>query len=316
MSLASNKSLGCFELVLSQLAVGINLVTAKFLLAAQVPFVFFMQLRFLLGSVLLGLFVIWQRQPLIRNQFNHLLSRKDTLVLFWQSACGGFLFNVLMMAGLQFTTASVASITFSTFPAVLAILCWFLLKDYLSRVQMYAFAVAMVGVISINIGDHSGLSVGYMHYLGVIFILLSMLPEALFVILGKWHDCRLSPYVMTFWANTINAILFLPFTFFSMRNHSLALITEQQWWWLLAYSLSGGVIFFIFWYRGIARVTATTAALITTVTPLSTCFFAWLLLNENINMIQTFGMLCVIISIVSGSGILSLKFYRRAQKEN
>lgn len=314
LSQVSQKSsaLGCFELVLSQFAIGINLVTAKFLLSSQVPFVFFMQFRFLIGAVLIGLLVKVQRQSFFLNQKNQAVTQKDALVLFWQAACGGFLFNVLMMAGLNYCSASVASITFSAFPAVLAIFSWLILKEFISKTQIYAFILAIFGVLLINFGKTNHAAGISPHNWGIIFILLSMLPEAVFVILGKWHDCQLPAFVMSFWANVINAVLFIPFTLFALRHNSFSNISLQEWWWVFAYSCSGGVMFFIFWYRGIARVTATSAALITTVSPLSTCFLAWLILHETINLFEWWGMICIIVSIIFGSGFLrTIKWLHR-----
>lgn len=309
---AKNSALGCVDLALSQCAIGLNLVTAKLLISTQVPFIFFMQLRFTLGALLLWPILLIRKEAFFVNASGHRFTSKDKQVIFWQAASGGFIFNVLMMIALQHASATIAGITFSTFPVVLALLSWIILREAFSRNQLYALILAAIGVFMINLGKKQGLNLENNSWIGFSFVMLSMIPESLFIILGKWHDCKISPYVMTFWANTINALLFLVLTCGLLLQHHFIALTFQDWCWMLVYSLSGGVLFYIFWYRGINRVAATSAALITTVAPVSTCVFAFILLNETINFTEIMGMLCVIFSIVFGSGILTIRRYKNS----
>ena len=49
------------------------------------------------------------------------LSHKDKLLLFFQAACGGFLFNVLILYGMETTSATSAGIISSVTPIMIFI---------------------------------------------------------------------------------------------------------------------------------------------------------------------------------------------------
>lgn len=291
------------QLLFAQFAIGVNIVLARYLVP-HFPIAILLELRFLLGSVMLWGLVKLNKQHILRNKIGARLTRKDWWVLFLQALCGGYLFNIFLLRGLQYTNATMAGIICSTIPAVIAIFSFFLLKEKLSSGKTLSIIIAIIGLVIISYNNKHIVQFDNSHLWGVLLILLAVIPEALFTILAKWHGSHLTAYVMALIINIFNALLFLPSAIIALQNTYFIAPTIFQWSLILLYALSGGVVFFVFWYRGLEHSTASTAALMTAAMPVSTGFLAWLFLHEIITLPILIGMGCVMLSIVFGTEVL------------
>jgi drug/metabolite transporter (DMT)-like permease len=66
---------------------------------------------------------------------------------------------------------------------------------------------------------------------------------------------------------------------------------------LLTLGLSSG-LFYVFWFIGSQRVDGIMASLSTATMPVATVILAWLILNEQLTLMEFIGMSVVILSIV------------------
>jgi drug/metabolite transporter (DMT)-like permease len=100
--------------------------------------------------------------------------------------------------------------------------------------------------------------------------------------------------------NFFNLLMFLPFAAIGLKDFHPGSISLGIYIQLLVYGISGGIMFFLFWYRGLTKINANTAALFTGVMPVSTTLLAFLFLNESIGYNEILGMILVIVAIVVG----------------
>lgn len=291
------------QLLLAQFAIGVNIVLARYLVP-HFPIALLLELRFLLGSIMLWGLVKLNKQSILRNKIGMRLVFKDWWVLFLQALCGGYLFNIFLLHGLRYTDATMAGIICSTIPAIIALFSFFLLKEELSGGKILSIIIAVAGLIIISYSTKHAMHFDNAHLWGGILILFAIIPEALFTILAKWHGSHMHAYVMALIINIFNALLFLPSALIALHNTRFIEPNIFQWSLILLYALSGGVVFFVCWYRGLEHSTANTAALMTAAMPISTAFLAWLFLHETITLPMLIGMSCVMLSIVFGAEIL------------
>ena len=107
-------------LITSMLLVGSNVGIGKSIVAF-VPVPLFALLRFVIAMA-----VLW---PLLRVSKLRRVKRDEWVNLFLQALFGTFGFTLLMLNGVQRTSAVAAGVITSTIPAVVALLSWLILKE-------------------------------------------------------------------------------------------------------------------------------------------------------------------------------------------
>jgi drug/metabolite transporter (DMT)-like permease len=291
-------AIGYTELALAQCCVGINVISGKFLIAFF-PIFLLLAIRFAIGFA--GMLAIAGMQNI---RLNHVyrnfmaLTGKDKLLLIAQSACGGFLFNVLILFGMKTTSATSAGIISSITPIMIFILAAFLLSEKINLQKGIAIVIVMIGLLILNTGKATGSMEGTL--IGNCLVLLAVVPEALFTILSKSVGKKISEMEAVILVNFFNLILFLPFAAYEIKDFYPAAVSTTAYGQLLIYGISGGIMFFLLWYRGLTKINANTAALFTGVMPISTTVLAYLFLQEPISASEIIGMLLVIVAIFVG----------------
>ncbi|MDF1759047.1 MAG: DMT family transporter [Coxiellaceae bacterium] len=283
-------------LVLAQLMVGVNIVASKYLLQ-DISVTFLLMARFWLAAV--WLFAVYYLQPKRmrqRQQSAHAFQKKDFTYLILQSLCAGALFNLLLLTGLQYTSASVAGIITSAIPAMVAIFSVVLLRERLNKIAILSVVLAFMGLVIINLhGFHVGRG---SNLKGSLIIVLSLLPESLYYVLCKIHQVRMPLILLAAWINLINGIVVLPLLVVhpDAMNVHLSLMSWLVVLVVLVVTLSTA-LFYAFWYMGCGGVQASLAGMFTAIMPIATLLLSWLFLSEVITLLQAAGMLLVIGSI-------------------
>jgi drug/metabolite transporter (DMT)-like permease len=285
---------GIVFLMLAQSMVGINIVTSKFLLDS-IPVLVLMTIRFALATMVL-LPLHWlspARQKPIKT-YCAALTRRDWGFLIAQALSAGVLFNCLMLTGLSHTDAHVAGIITSALPAIIAIMSWLVLGETISAQKGLCVFFATVGLVIIAWNQLR--TVGEAHsVVGDIIVLLSLLPEAAYYILCKVYSNRLPIFLVSAMLNGMNALLLLPSLFFV--DWAPSSISVGHWFILFVIGLSSG-LFYTFWFMGSKRVDGIMASLTTGIMPIATVVLAWILLGEQLTLVECLGMGLVIFSIV------------------
>jgi drug/metabolite transporter (DMT)-like permease len=294
--LARNQlGIGYLELTIAQCFVGINVISGKFLIG-YFPIFLLLAIRFTIGFVgMLGIAFLKQL-PIIDIYRNFMsLSSKDKLLLIFQAACGGFLFNILILYGMKTTSATSAGIISSITPIMILVLSTVFLREKINLQKGFAILIVMLGLIILNMGKNSSALEGAL--LGNFLVLLAVIPEALFTILSKSVGKKITEIEAVILVNFFNLIMFIPFTFISISSVQIAKLSFSIGNLLFIYGISGGMMFFLLWYRGLTKVSANIAALFTGVMPISTTILAFLFLKESISVNDIVGM-CLVISAI------------------
>ncbi len=129
-------------LITSMLLVGSNVGIGKSIVEF-VPVPLFALLRFVIAMA-----VLW---PLLRMAKLRRVKRDEWVNLFLQALFGTFGFTLLMLNGVQRTSAVAAGVITSTIPAVVALLSWLILKERPNGRALASIALAIVGVVVINL---------------------------------------------------------------------------------------------------------------------------------------------------------------------
>ncbi|MBK2125774.1 DMT family transporter [Fangia hongkongensis] len=287
-----------FYLILAQVVTGINITGSKYLVA-HLPIVALLEIRFIVGSIVLLCCIPFFNKQQKSASSIRALNKSDWGILILQALCAGMFFNLMMLSGIQFTSASMAGLITSTLPAIIIVLSFFIFKQRITRFKLLCIIFATIGLIAINAPNMHGSSFSAYSLLGDVIILFAMIPEALYYVLSKFKATKLSAVKAAFLMNLINAIAMLPIIFFAHWGSLLELNLTGSAVLLLVSIVSA--LFYLFWFMGCNQVSSTTAGLITAFMPISTLGLSFIFLGEKITLIQGIGTLLILLSIIFGS---------------
>ena len=291
---AKSLSLGILWLSLAQIMVAVNIVMSKSLLS-NLPVLIMMTIRFSIAAFVL--IPLHWLSPDSKQPWHHYftaLNRKDWIFLVAQALSAGVLFNCLMLTGLHATDANVAGIITSALPAMIALFSWLFLKEHITFKKSLCILLATLGLMIIALDKFT--TVGEEHtFIGDAIVFISLIPEAGYYILTKIHTPKLPVFLMSSLLNAINAVILIPIAF--AQHCDMSLLGMNDWIILFILGVSAG-LFYAFWLFGSQKVSGMLASLLTAIMPIATVLFAWIMLQEALNLHQTMGLAMVLLSIV------------------
>lgn len=265
--------------------VGANIPIGKAVVAV-LPVFLFCLIRFGLATLLLA----GQARPVARG---------DWLVLLVHGVSGSFLFNVAMLEGVKRTAAVDAGIITASLPAVTALLAVPLLGERPCRAALLGAVLAGAGIAAINLaGARDGAATSLA---GNLMVLGAVASEAVYIITARRLSKSMAPLALAFASNLIGLVLFAPLALPQALALDWSGIAPGIWALVGFYSLTGGILCFFLWYRGMARVPAAQAGLFTGWMPVSAGLVAVLALGEPVSAAQLAGMGCVLAAIALGT---------------
>ncbi len=301
-----NYFVGVFEIAIANFFVGMNIILNKFLVG-KAPLLLLLELRYFFGVlILLG------ASFFIKNKFSFYLNKetftsKDWLIYILMALSGGVLFNFIYMCGMYKTTATSVGIIGSSIPTIIAIFSFIFLKQPLKRVHLFSIVLVVVGIFILNIRilpsqgmDKSPNISSSTILIGNLIVFFAMIPEALFTIFAKMIKIRVCPVISGLLINLINAIVCFPFALYALNEVNIFRLEPIIWLFSFFVGLFSGALFYVFYNKGITKIDANTAALMTGVIPISTAFLAIIFLNEPFHLNTFLGIFCVLFSIFIG----------------
>lgn len=289
------------QLALSMAFVGANVAVGK-IIVSDVPIFLFSEIRFLIALLFLVPMLLINRQKQALQ-----LKKNEWGFLFLQSFFGVFLFSVLMLYGVRFTSATAAGIITSTVPAVIAILSFIFLRERLSISQTLSICLAVLGISIITFQATPSNTEGTPLALGNILVFGAVISEALFTILAKKLSGVLTPIQMAAGVNIIGFLLFLPFAVREVTSFNLLNLGWSIWILIFYYAITASVLSFVLWYCGVANVKASVAGIFTGFIPISATLVGIILLKEPFGWNQAIGIMSVLGAIFLGTRNKTIK---------
>jgi len=291
----SARALGGAELTIAMTTVGSSAAVGK-MMVEGLPVFLGATVRFAIAAAILVPFVVWRHGGMPR------LSRGDLGILLLQALTGVFGFSVCWLLGLRLTSASEAGIIASGTPAIVAIASVVLLGDRLVRREVVATVCVVAGVVLMAIlGGSAGAASGSQRLAGDGLIVGATIGEALFIVLGKRSGLRVDPLVIATAVTVYGLVLFLPFGIYEAATTGLSEAPTRAWVAAIYYAVGPTVVGYLLLYRGLARMSASTAAVFTGVVPVTAVLFSWLLLGESPLWSHGIGVAAVLIGIILAS---------------
>ncbi|WP_186276483.1 DMT family transporter [Burkholderia gladioli] len=284
-----------FILILSMLLVGSNVGIGKTIVVV-VPVAILATLRFVIANA-----VLW---PLWRPSKMRTVKRAEWLNLFLQALFGTFLFTLLMLTGVQRTSAVAAGVITSTIPAVVALFAWIFLRERPDGRALLSIALAIVGVVAINLANgHApgAASAAGSSLVGNLLILGAVCCESFYVILSRRLTETLRPLDICAYTHLFGMLLMLPLGLLALPHFDYAAVPAGTWALVIWYALSASIFSFCLWMIGIRHVPGSLAGVFSAVLPIAAAVYGIAFLGERPTLAHGFALACVVTGILLAS---------------
>jgi drug/metabolite transporter (DMT)-like permease len=288
------------EAFLAVLVWGASFIATKVALREVSP-ITVIWLRFGMGVIILGLFVVGRRQ------FS--LPKTKDLGYFTLLGFLGVAFHQWLQSnGLVTAQASTTAWIVSTTPVFMALLGWLILKESLGWLRASGIAVAALGVlIVVSNGDWSSITTGHFVTTGDLLIMISAPNWAVFSVLSRRGLQQNPPARMMFYVMSAG-FLFLSLLFLAQPRVSE--IGRLQWDGWLAIGFLGvfcSGLAYVFWYDALQELPAGQVGVFLYLEPLVAVLVAAVILNEAILLPSLVGGFL----ILAGVWVVQMKATRR-----
>ncbi|CAN0622198.1 putative Uncharacterized transporter YetK [Burkholderia multivorans] len=281
-------------LIVSMLLVGSNVGIGKSIVAVM-PVALLATLRFVIAIA-----VLW---PLFHPVKMRAVKRGEWLNLFLQAFFGTFMFTLLMLNGVQRTSAVAAGVITSTIPAVVALFAWLILREKPNGRALLSIALAIVGVVTINLANGSaagpGASAGSLT--GNLLMLGAVCCESIYVILSRRLTQTLAPIDICAYTHLFGFLLMLPLGAGALWRFDYASVPAGVWGLVVWYGLSASIFSFWLWMKGIRHVPGSLAGVFSAVLPVAAAVYGIVFLGERPTLAHGFALACVVTGIVLAS---------------
>lgn len=252
-------------------------------------------LRMAVASLALLPFILLNRAGLKR------LSKGDYLFVALIALIGMFGFSAFMLYGMKMVSGVAGSVVMSTTPAVTALTSFAFLREHLGWRKSLAVALAVAGVLVVNLGGAAGdggTSGAGGATLGSLLVFAAVCSEAAYTLLGKKASDDTDPVLIAGLASLVALPLFLPFAVYEWSEFDASKPGWADWLALLWWGAGTLALGTVLWYRGVREVEGSIAAGFMGVMPVSALVLSYVLLGEPFRWVHLLGFALVFAGVL------------------
>jgi len=251
-----------------------------------ITYVFF---RFLGAALVFGLLI------LLTRRFRP-LKPKTHLKLALMGLFHPTLYFIFESLGLQYTSASSASILVAAIPGIVALIARFALKEKLSFQQWAGVVLSVLGVILLA-GFDDNPAYTESSLLGNGLVLIAIFSAAVYMIIARHLSASLSAMELTFYQVFYSIFYLLPIFLFHMRKVDWTLINTSSVIALLFLIVGATLIAFLAYNYAITCIHVSKAAVFLNGVPVVAVILSAFVLNEGLGIMQVIGGVIVIAGV-------------------
>ena len=219
-------------------------------------------IRFLIAAPFMFLIILLRKK-------DKRIPKKELPSLAILGLSGVTLIYIFQYIGIEYTTASTASVLINANVIFIAILSAIFLREQFSIKKAAGVALSFFGVIVVIFAQTTNETIEFsdLFLIGCILVLLSAACWAIYSIVGKRILAKYDPITVTAYAFAIGTVFYLPFIsldiFPVIQN-----ISFNGWMAVLYLALLSSVFGYIAWYYALSKTEASKAAVFLNLIPL------------------------------------------------
>ena len=282
----------------SEVLAGIELSGAMFLAGSAIIAAKFMSELSTILCTEIGLIIAVVFMHLIPGNKSIPIDRRTRGAIILQALFGVCFYRIFTFWGLKFASASYSGLISSTSPALVTIFAAIFLHEKIGKNTWKGVMLVVCGLFAINLYSFQAGRIDGNRVAGFVLIFTAVICEAIFSILSKIQDTKMSAMMRTKKITLYACVMMLPFGALELFKGERITATPIVVMCLLYYGTFISVISYILWFRGIARIPANKASVYTGVVPVSSIILSALLLKETISIYHWIGLVCIASGII------------------
>ncbi|MBU3912520.1 MAG: DMT family transporter [Nanoarchaeota archaeon] len=238
--------------------------------------------------IVLGIILLIQKKHKIMKKY----SAKDYLNMAFLGFLGTYLYYVLLYGALALTTAQEGFILAYTWPILVLILAFVILKEKVTLKKILAILVSFFGIIII-VTQGNIHSLTLTNFSGDFLALSGAFVFALFSILGKKYnfDKTVSAFIYF-----LSALIFITITLFIFSTPKIPSL--NIWIWLMFNGILVNGVTYIWWFKALEKVETSIISTALYLTPFISLIYIWLFLDEKILLSSILGLVVIVAGIL------------------
>ena len=268
---------------------GLNFTAVKGAIADFQPLAF-NAIRFSASSLfLLGL--LWLRERNIGVQ------RKDLARFVLLAIIGNTAYQLFFIHGIALTTATNAALILATTPIFIILFGAFLNVEKITSRIVQGVILSFAGVVMIVLGSGNTLSFSDQSLLGDLLIVANPICWSIYTVLSKPMLKAYSPLKFTTVTMAIGAVPLVLVGVPSLGQQNWSAISANSWLGLAFSAFLAIGLGYVIWYTGVSRIGSARTSLYDNLVTVFAVAAAWILLGENMTVIQIVGAVLVFVSL-------------------
>lgn len=260
----------------------------------KVPVFLFTFMAFFIGSCI-AIPISRIKEPQIKwTKINN----KNYGKLLFQSVVGVFLFTVFNLYGVKYCDPVVAGVLSSISPALILVAAFFFLKEKLSVVKIGGILLSVASVILMTVDFGNTGTDSHYQLLGFVFMILAVIAQVIYAILGKQLSYDMPPFSMTTALLVPTTIILIPFAIYDLTKFNITSLAVTDWIAILYY---GAIVTFVCYWTGYeaffylpASIVSVGAALV----PVASAFVSVIGFRKTLRIVDILGIVLIVLSII------------------
>jgi len=225
------------------------------------------------------------------------VSLKHWMGLIAAAILGYYLSSFLDFKGLEYIDASVERLILFVFPTIVALLNFFIFRERLTRVQMFALALSYLGLVFV-FGENLGhISLDNVFWKGAGLIFTCAVTFASSYILSQWVIPFFGPTSFTSLCMTVACLFVIGHFSITGDFEQIFHLHQMVYLYAILMALFATVVPSYLINHAIKRLGATKVGILGSVGPISTITLAYIFLGEQLSFWQAIGAIFIIIGV-------------------
>ena len=240
--------------------------------------------RAVMAALLIGAYLLFSRQPIPLRAI-----RKEVPLLLLSGVAMGFNW-ILLFEAYQYTSVSVATLSYYFAPVLVTLVCPFLFHERLTPKQLVCFAMSTLGLILIT--GLGGAGQSGTDLIGIGFGLGAAVLYATVVLLNKFIK-GVTGIHRTFLQFLSAILVLIPYVLLTTGTN-LNLLNSTGWASLLVVSILHTGITYCLYFSSLKELPGQKAAILSYIDPLVAVLVSVFLLGETLTLSQALGGLLIL----------------------
>jgi len=223
------------------------------------------------------------------------IEKGDYKIIILLSLFEPFLYFIGENLGLQYVTASTASIIISTIPLFMPIIGFLFFKEQIKRNNIIGVLISFAGVLFVVINKDFSISG---ELIGFAFLFLAVFAALGYTVVVKQISNKYNAFTIVSWQNILASFAFLPFFLYNDLTHFKTIgIFQTNFIYILLLAILASNGAFLLYTHSFRYFKISQIGLFTNLIPIFTIITSFFVFEEKLDLIKYLGIALVILGL-------------------